>query len=129
MSISRKSTSTRQTTNFFLLREVNNMPRRSEAQRLLDESQGFLSTSSVGPIRTNRSAEARAERRNRRAIEGLFNYETYKERRERNSQNRRNRQQLRRFMDGDVGEANLQLTSLEMIQAFLNSIFTSGRKA
>ena len=113
--------STGGTTNIFFLRKVN-MPRRSEAQRLLDDSQDFLNRSSGGPIRTNRSAEARAERRHRREAQGLFNYEAYKERRERNSQSRRNSRQLRRFTGGQAEEANLQLTTPAMIQAFLDQV-------
>ena len=109
--------SSTETTKFFFLRK-GKMPRRSEAQRLLDDSQDFLKRSSGGPIRTNRSAEVRAERRQRRESAGIFNYEIYKER----IQSRRNIRQLRRFTGGEAEEANLQLTTPAMIQALLDQI-------
>ena len=97
------------------------MPRRSEAQRLLDDAQNLLAPSSQGgPIRTDRSAEARAERRQRRNAERARNYDAYRARLDRNNENRRNDRNLQRYFRGETEEANLNLNSLAQIQRFLD---------
>lgn len=99
----------------------NKMPtRRSEIERLRENSQSFLNPPIGGPIRTNRSGLARAERRQRRQAQGLTNYEAYRTRIKRNNENRRNNAQLRSFLNGQTAEANLNLNSPAQIQAFLD---------
>ena len=102
------------------------MPRRTQAQILVDEAQNFLHFINVtnspngGPIRTDRSAEARAERREQRNAARVRNYDVYRERLDRRNRNRQNLRNLRRFVDGQTDEAHLQLTSQSQIQRFLD---------
>lgn len=97
------------------------MSRRTQAQILIDEAQNFLNPNLGwgGPTRTDRSAEARAERRERRNAERRINYEAY---RERNRVNRRNNRNLNSFLRGDTEEANLNLNSPAQIQRFLDRL-------
>ena len=102
------------------------MPRRTQAQILVDEAQNFLHFINVtnspngGPIRTDRSAEARAVRRVQRNAARVRNYDVYRERLDRRNRNRQNLRNLRRFVDGQTEEAHLQLTSQSQIQRFLD---------
>ena len=102
------------------------MPRRTQAQILVDEAQNFLHFINVtnspngGPIRTDRSAEARAVRREQRNAARVRNYDVYRERLDRRNRNRQNLRNLRRFVDGQTEEAHLQLTSQSQIQRFLD---------
>ena len=104
----------------------NDMPRRTQAQILVDEAQNFLHFINVtnspngGPIRTDRSAEARAERREQRNAARVRNYDVYRERLDRRNRNRQRLRNLRRFVDGQTEEAHLQLTSQSQIQRFLD---------
>ena len=67
--------SSSETTNFFFLREVNTMPRRTQAQILQQETESFL-----GPIRTDMSQSARGKRRANRIANMEQNYNQYRRR-------------------------------------------------
>ena len=99
------------------------MPRRSEAQRLLDDARNFMyPPSTIGPATTNQAKTAREARRQRREAERTANYQAYRERLDRNNQNRRNNARLQRFLNGQSSYANLNLTTPSQIQRFLDTL-------